>query len=56
MADSAYHTRLENDTLTKDSVETALKVLSAVSPEEVQERLNAEDLSTPILSVKPKTQ
>ena len=39
-----------------DRVETALKVLSTMSPAEVQERLNAEDLSTPILSVKPKTQ
>ena len=57
MADSAYHTRLEDDTLTKDRVDTALKVLSTMSAEEVQEeRLNAEDLSTPIVSVKPKTQ
>jgi len=56
MADSAYHTRLEDDTLTKDRVETALKVLSTMSPADVQERLNAENLSTPIVSVKPKTQ
>jgi len=56
MAYSAYHTRLEDDTLTKDRVETALKVLSTMSPEEVRERLNAEDLSTPVVSVKPKTQ
>jgi len=54
MADSAYHTRLEDDTLTKDRIETALKVLSTMSPAEVQQRLNAEDLSTPIVSVKPK--
>jgi len=40
---------------TKDRVETALKVLSTMSPEEVQERLNAEDLSRPIVPVKPKT-
>ena len=46
MADSAYHTRLEDDTLTKDRVERALKVLSTMSPAEVQQRLNAEDLST----------
>jgi len=56
MADSAYHTRLEGNTLTKDRVETALKVLSIMSPAEVQQRLNAEDLSKPIVSVKPKTQ
>jgi len=43
------------DTLTKDRVETALKVLSNMSPAEVQERLNTEDLSTPIVSVKLKT-
>jgi len=55
MADSAYHTRLEDDTLTKDRDETALKVLSTMSQGEVQERLNAEDLSTPIVSVKLKT-
>ena len=53
MTDSAYHTKLEDDTLTKDRVETALKVLSTMNPE-VRERLNAEDLSTPIVSVKPK--
>jgi len=46
---------LKDDTLTKDRVETALKVLSSMSPAEVQQRLNAEDLSTPIVSVKPKT-
>ena len=58
IADSAYHTRLEDDTLTKDCVETALKVLSTMSPAEVQQRLNAEELSTPIVSVsvKPKTE
>ena len=55
MADSACHTRLEDDTLTKDRVQTALKVLSTMSPAEVQQRLNAEDLSTPLVSVKPKT-
>ena len=44
------------DSATKDRVETALKVLSTMSPAEVQQRLNAEDLSTPIVSVKPKTQ
>ena len=54
IADSAYHTRLEDYTLTKDRVETALKVLSTMSPAEVQQRLNAEDLSTPIVAVKPK--
>jgi len=41
---------------TKDRVDTALKVLSTISPAEVQERLNAEDLSIPIVPVKPKTQ
>jgi len=55
IADSAHHTRLEDDTLTKDRVETALKVLSTMSTAEVQQRLDAEDLSTPIVSVKPKT-
>ena len=40
----------------KNRVETALKILSTMSPAEVQQRLNAEDLSTPIVSVKPKTQ
>ena len=46
---------MKDDTLTKDRVETALKVLSTMRPAEVQQRLNAEDLSTPIVSVKPKT-
>ena len=56
IADSAYQTMLEDNTLTKDCVETVPKVLSRMSPAEVQQRLNAEDLSTPIVSVKPKTQ
>jgi len=57
MADSAYHTRLEDDTQINDVwCDTALKVLSTMSPEEVRKRLNAEDLCTPIVSVKPKTQ
>ena len=46
MADSAYETRLEDPTLTKDYIETALKVFGTMSPAEVQERLNAEELRT----------
>jgi len=46
MADSAYETRLEDPTLTKDYIETALKVFGTMSPAEVQERLNAKELRT----------